>query len=216
MNVNNILAVILAGGKSKRFGEDKNQAKLGSKSLLEHVIERVREKFQKILIISNKNPKIKKMDYIDIIPDCIEGNLGPLVGVLSAMKWVKEKKKNYKWIATFPSDTPFFDNSIIKKYYEKIKNNKSSLYFIKSNKKRHNIFGLWSVELMDILEEDIVKKNFRKVEEWSNKIGVKTINIKTNKFDPFLNINTKKDLIKAEKILKNDWIYKSKKNIRKI
>ena len=31
---------------------------------------------------------------------------------------------------------------------------------------------------MDILEEDIVKKNFRKVEEWSNKIGVKTINIK--------------------------------------
>ena len=203
MNVNNILAVILAGGKSKRFGEDKNQAKLGTKSLLEHVIERVRGKFQKILIISNKNPKIKKMDYIEIIPDCIEGNLGPLVGVLSAMKWVKEKKKNYKWIATFPSDTPFFDNSIIKKYYEKIKNNKSSLYFIKSNEKRHNIFGLWSVELMDILEEDIVKKNFRKVEEWSNKIGVKTINVKTNKFDSFLNINTKEDLTNAEKILEN-------------
>ena len=203
MNVNNILAVILAGGKSKRFGEDKNQAKLGTKSLLEHAIERVREKFQKILIISNKNPKIKKMDYIEIIPDCIEGNLGPLVGVLSAMKWVKEKKKNYKWIATFPSDTPFFDNSIIKKYYEKIKNNKSSLYFIKSNEKRHNIFGLWSVELMDILEEDLVKKNFRKVEEWSNKIGVKTINVKTNKFDSFLNINTKEDLTNAEKILEN-------------
>ena len=51
MNDNNILAVILAGGKSKRFGEDKNLAKLGSKSLLEHVIERVREKFQQILII---------------------------------------------------------------------------------------------------------------------------------------------------------------------
>ena len=203
MNVNNILAVILAGGKSKRFGEDKNQAKLGTKSLLEHAIERVREKFQKILIISNKNPKIKKMDYIEIIPDCIEGNLGPLVGVLSAMKWVKEKKSNYKWVATFPSDTPFFDNSIVEKYLEEIKNNQSPLYFIKSNEKRHNIFGLWSVELMDILEEDIVKKNFRKVEEWSNKIGVKTINIKFKEFDPFLNINTKEDLIKAEKILKN-------------
>ncbi len=203
MNDNNILAVILAGGKSKRFGEDKNLAKLGSKSLLEHVIKRVREKFQKILIISNKNHKIEKMDHIDIIPDCIEGNLGPLVGVLSAMKWVKEKKSNYKWVATFPSDTPFFDNSIVEKYLEEIKNNQSPLYFIKSNEKRHNIFGLWSVELMDILEEDIVKKNFRKVEEWSNKIGVKTINIKFKEFDPFLNINTKEDLIKAEKILKN-------------
>ena len=75
MNDNNILAVILAGGKSKRFGEDKNLAKLGSKSLLEHVIKRVREKFQKILIISNKNHKFKKMDHIDIIPDCIEGKI---------------------------------------------------------------------------------------------------------------------------------------------
>ena len=119
------------------------------------------------------------------------------------MKWVKEKKSNYKWVATFPSDTPFFDNSIVEKYLEEIKNNQSPLYFIKSNEKRHNIFGLWSVELMDILEEDIVKKNFRKVEEWSNKIGVKTINIKFKEFDPFLNINTKEDLIKAEKILKN-------------
>ena len=203
MNDNNILAVILAGGKSKRFGEDKNLAKLGSISLIEHTIYKIREKFKKILIIANNDLKVEEFKDIEIIPDHIKGNLGPLVGVLTAMKWAKQSKENYKWIATFPSDTPFFDNSIIKKYYEKIKNNKSSLYFIKSNKKRHNIFGLWSVELMDILEDDLVKKNFRKVEEWSNKIGVKTINIKTNKFDPFLNINTKNDLTKAKKILKN-------------
>ena len=57
MNDNNILAVILAGGKSKRFGEDKNLVKLGSKSLIEHVIDKVREKFKKILIIANKDIK---------------------------------------------------------------------------------------------------------------------------------------------------------------
>ena len=43
MNDNNILAVILAGGKSKRFGEDKNLAKLGSISLIEHTIYKIRE-----------------------------------------------------------------------------------------------------------------------------------------------------------------------------
>ena len=41
MNDNNILAVVLAGGKSKRFGEDKNQAKLGNITLLEHVLGKV-------------------------------------------------------------------------------------------------------------------------------------------------------------------------------
>ena len=203
MNDNNILAVILAGGKSKRFGEDKNLAKLGSKSLIEHVIDKVREKFKKILIIANKDVKIQPSQDLVIVPDHIEGNLGPLVGVLTGMKWAKNAGVSYKWIATFPSDTPFFDITIVDQYKKKITSNSSPLYFVTSGEKRHNIFGLWSIDLLDTLEEDLVKNNFRKVEDWANKIGVKTINIKFNKFDPFLNINTQEDLSKANKILKD-------------
>ena len=202
MNDNNILAVVLAGGQSKRFGEDKNQAKLGNLTLLEHVLAKVSKKFEKILIISNQNLSLKMLNSITIIQDCIQGNLGPLVGVLSAMKWIKKNNKQYQWIATFPSDTPFFDTSIIEKYKSRINLNESLLYFVKSNQKRHNIFGLWSVKLMDILENDLINNNFRKVEEWADKIGVETINVKIDKFDPFFNINTKIDLKEAEKILK--------------
>ena len=207
MNDNNILAVVLAGGQSKRFGEDKNQAKLGNITLLEHVLSKVTKKFEKTLIISNQNLNIETLNSITIVPDCIQGNLGPLVGVLTAMKWIKKNNKQYQWVATFPSDTPFFDTSIIEKYKSKINLNESLLYFVKSNQKRHNIFGLWSVKLMDTLENDLVNNNFRKVEEWADKIGVETINIKIDKFDPFFNINTKTDLEEAEKILieyKND------------
>jgi len=202
MNDNNILAVVLAGGQSKRFGEDKNQAKLGNLTLLEHVLAKVTKKFEKILIISNQNLNLKMLNSITIIPDCIQGNLGPLVGVLTAMKWIKKNNKQYQWIATFPSDTPFFDTSIIEKYKSRINLNESLLYFVRSNQKRHNIFGLWSVKLMDILENDLINNNFRKVEEWADKIGVETINVKIDKFDPFFNINTKTDLEEAEKILK--------------
>ena len=202
MNDNNILAVVLAGGQSKRFGEDKNQAKLGNLTLLEHVLTKVSKKFEKILIISNQNLNLKMQNSITIIQDCIQGNLGPLVGVLSAMKWIKKSNKQYQWIATFPSDTPFFDTSIIEKYKSRINLNESLLYFARSNQKRHNIFGLWSVKLMDTLENDLINNNFRKVEKWADKIGVKTINVKIDKFDPFFNINTKTDLKEAEKILK--------------
>ena len=202
MNDNNILAVVLAGGQSKRFGEDKNQAKLGNITLLEHVLAKVTKKFEKILIVSNQNLNIKTLNSITIVPDCIQGNLGPLVGVLTAMKWIKKNNKQYQWIATFPSDTPFFDTSIIEKYKSRINLNESLLYFARSNQKRHNIFGLWSVKLMDTLENDLINNNFRKVEKWADKIGVKTINVKIDKFDPFFNINTKTDLKEAEKILK--------------
>jgi molybdenum cofactor guanylyltransferase len=202
MNDNNILAVVLAGGQSKRFGEDKNQAKLGNLTLLEHVLAKVSKKFEKILIISNQNLNLKKLNSITIIQDCIQGNLGPLIGVLSAMKWINKNNKQYQWIATFPSDTPFFDTSIIEKYKSKINLNESLLYFVRSNQKRHNIFGLWSIKLMDTLENDLINNNFRKVEEWADKIGVETINVKIDKFDTFFNINTKIDLKEAEKILK--------------
>ena len=200
MEDNNILAVVLAGGKSKRFGEDKNQIKLGDKTLLEHVLSKINNKFEETLIVSSHNLEIKKSENITIIPDCFD-DFGPLAGVLSSMKWVKENQKQYKWVATFPSDTPFFETSIIEEYKKRININDSSLYFIKSNNKRHNIFGLWSIDLLDVLEDDLKNNNFRKVEDWADKIGVKTINIEVNEFDPFFNINTKDDFEKAKEIL---------------
>ena len=200
MKDNNILAVVLAGGKSKRFGEDKNQIKLGDKTLLEHVLSKINNKFEEILIVSSHNLEIKKSENITVIPDCFD-DFGPLAGVLSSMKWVKENQKHYKWVATFPSDTPFFETSIIEEYKKRINTQNSSLYFVKSNNKRHNIFGLWSIDLLKVLEDDLINNNFRKVEDWANKIGVKTIDIEVKKFDPFFNINTKKDFEKAKEIL---------------
>jgi len=200
MEDNNILGVVLAGGKSSRFGEDKNHIKLGNKTLLEHVLYKINNKFPETLIVSNRPLKIQITKKITIIEDCFE-NLGPLVGVLSSMKWIKENKKTFKWIATFPSDTPFFETSIIEEYKKRVTTNESSLYFVKSNNKRHNIFGLWSIDLLQTLENDIVKNNFRKVEDWANKIGVKTINVEIKEFDPFFNINTKEDFEIAKKIL---------------
>tara|TARA_B100000029_G_scaffold176389_1_gene173698 strand:+ start:484 stop:1095 length:612 start_codon:yes stop_codon:yes gene_type:complete len=203
MSENNILGVILAGGKSKRFGEDKSNVKLGGKTLLEHTLNKITSKFKSIIIVSNS---INLKNHI-VIKDCIGGQLGPLVGVLSAMKWIKKNNYSFKWIATFPCDTPFFSNSLIDKFIESSKSNDTPLYFAKSENQRHNIFGLWSINLMKTLENDIIKNKYRKVEEWANKIGIKTINIDSKEIDLFFNINTKLDLAEAEKILikyKND------------
>ena len=48
MNENNILGIILAGGKSSRFGEDKSIAKLGDKTLLDHTINKIEKEFSEI------------------------------------------------------------------------------------------------------------------------------------------------------------------------
>ena len=200
MSENNIIAAILAGGKSRRFGVDKSTTKLGDKTLIEHTISKIEKKFSEILIISNNQEiKVDKKNVF-VLKDCIQGQLGPLVGVLSAMKWIETNNKKYDWVATFPCDTPFFDISMIDEVKRISKKNNKKLYFLKSGEKRHNIFGLWPIQLKDILEKDI-NNNFRKVEEWADKIGLETININHEKFDSFLNINTKEDLEEAKKNL---------------
>ena len=45
MSENNILAVILAGGRSKRFEYDKTYAKLGNKRLIDHSIAKLKSLF---------------------------------------------------------------------------------------------------------------------------------------------------------------------------
>ncbi len=202
MHHNNILGTVLAGGKSQRFGEDKSQVTLANKLLIDYVLSEIIDQFKEVLIVSNNSINFQSSEKITTIEDYKKG-LGPLCGVLSAMKWINTNKRDYQWIATFPVDTPFFKKQILKDFIQNINFNESDLFFIKSNNTRHNIFGLWSIKLLDRLEKDL-NDGERKVELWANNVGVKIINMEFPNNDPFFNINTKEDLKKAEEILKND------------
>ena len=203
MDHNNILAVVLAGGKSRRFGRDKSQVKLGDKILIDYILSEILDFYNDILIVANEPIKFLDSNKITLIEDIRKG-LGPLGGVFSAMKWVRDNKKDYEWVSTFPVDTPFFKKDHLSKFYKEIDLNKSKLFFMKSKNTRHNIFGLWSLELFEKLESAL-NSGDRKVELWANEIGVKTIDFEhENNKDPFFNINTMEELETAKKLLMND------------
>ena len=203
MTQNNILPAILAGGKSRRFGRDKCLEKLGETNLLLHVAKKLLLRFEKILVVVNKN-KIKKINNMIVIKDCIKGNQGPLVGILTALKWAK--KNNYNWVATFPCDTPFFTNKIINQLIKKTKIKKKKIYYVKSGKQRHNIFSLWPTKCEKILEKKIKIDKIRKVEQLLDIMGSKKILVKNEK-NIFLNINTRADFKVAKNKYKNDKLY---------
>jgi len=199
MKEHNILGVILAGGKSSRFGSNKSLYNLSNNKLIDHTLHKVKKYFDEILIVSNDKELKIEDQKITIIQDCIDGYLGPLVGVLSAMKYANLSKTKRDWIITFPCDTPFFDEKIIEEMIKKTNTPQEKIYFIKDKKQRHNIFGAWSTELEKTLEQDI-KNNFRKVDLWADKIGCSFIEKDIRNENEFLNINTKEDLEVAERI----------------
>ena len=96
--------------------------------------------FNEILIVANDPIKHLKSNKIRKIKD-FKKDLGPLGGIFTAMKWAKDKNKSYKWIASFPSDTPFFKKNILNNFFEKVNEIESELFFMTFNDKRHYLFG---------------------------------------------------------------------------
>ena len=74
-----VTGVILAGGKSRRMGQNKALIQLGDDSLIEHVIRRMPLVVDELLLITNTPTEYAHLDvpmYDDIIPDT--GALGGL------------------------------------------------------------------------------------------------------------------------------------------
>jgi len=90
MDLNNILGVVLAGGKSQRFGQDKSQVKLQNKLLINYILEEIVGEFKETLIVANEQINFMRSANISVTKDFKRG-LGPLGGVLTAMKWIKKK-----------------------------------------------------------------------------------------------------------------------------
>ena len=202
MSEHNILGAILAGGQSKRMGKDKLFLELNNKKLIEHTLDKVKKYLKKIIIITNQDNKFFFENNLTTVKDCVEGQLGPLVGILTAMKWAKENLSKCSWIATFPCDTPFFPESIIKSFIEESEKKESLILCASSHGRKHNIFGLWSLNLYDKLKDDLINKKVRKVQDWTEKNKIKNLEFKFKDYDPFFNINTEEDLEFAKKLSK--------------
>jgi len=202
MSEDNILGAILAGGQSKRMGKDKLFLELNNKKLIEHTIDKVNKYLKKVIIVTNQDNEFFSKNNLTTGKDCIEGQLGPLVGILTAMQWAKENLSKCSWIATFPCDTPFFPESIIESFIEESETKESLILCANSHGRKHNIFGLWSLNLYDKLEDDLINKKVRKVQDWTEKNKIKNLEFKFKDYDPFFNINTEEDLEFAKKLSK--------------
>ena len=81
--IEDITAVILAGGKSSRFGSNKALAKFKGVRLIERVTDVLSTIFTRLIIITN-NPVEYSYLHIPLYQDLIEG-LGPIGGIYTGL-----------------------------------------------------------------------------------------------------------------------------------
>lgn len=193
-----VAGIILAGGESRRMNfKDKSFKKINKITILDLVIERSLKQVDKLAINSNNIDPNKDYKGLTVLKDTIQGSLGPLVGVLTGFEWMKSINKNYKWLATFPVDSPFFPIDLVDTFFLNLKD--ENIIVAKSNKRIHPVFALWNIDLMESLRKSI-DKNTRKIDDFTKKNKIKVVNFRIIDYDPFFNINNKDDLLKANKI----------------
>lgn len=200
--VDQTLGVVLAGGLSRRMeGPEKSLLSLSGKPLVARVAGRLASQTQTVIINANGDPR--RFSFLDypIVADTVGGHVGPLAGVLAAMRWAQDNASGRTHVLTAASDTPFFPLEYAHTMQVALDTNKADIALACSNSRRHPVFGLWSVELADALEKFLIDEEGRKVmlfvERFSN-CGVEFENDGT--CDPFFNVNTPEDLAQAEAI----------------
>ncbi len=193
-----ICGVILSGGKSRRMaGKDKAFLQVGSKILLDRVIENLDKQVDILAINTNSMDKNYQKYELPILKDVVPGYLGPLAGLQTSMLWAE--KEGYEKVVTVAVDTPFFPTNFVTRMKKKMMKSEAKIVLARSFSKEHKrsvvhpIFGLWSISLTQDLSISL-EKGIRKVLDWVHCHPVEYVTFQDEGIDPFFNINQNEDL----------------------
>ena len=196
--------VILAGGQARRMGGgDKGLLRLGGHSLLDHVIDRLAPQVAELALNANGDPKRFDRFGLPVLPDSIDGFVGPLAGVLAGLDWAEER--GGETLVTAAADTPFFPADLVPRLLLTSEGMEHPLVLAATpdaerGQVRHPTFGLWPVSLRDDLRAAL-QGGLRKVVQWTDAQDGRETVFPVTTFDPFFNVNTPEDLQRAEALL---------------
>ncbi|WP_138934634.1 molybdenum cofactor guanylyltransferase MobA [Roseovarius arcticus] len=195
--MNQPVAIILAGGRATRMGGgDKGLLRLGDTTLLAHVIERIQPQVASAALNANGNPARLTQFGLPVLADPIEGFVGPLAGVLAGLDWAAERGADS--VVSVAADTPFFPCDLVPRLLLAAEGMQAPLALVATPDGRHPTFGLWPVSLRDDLRAALAG-GLRKVVQWTDAHEAQTAMF-DGAGDPFFNVNTPEDLVRAQAI----------------
>ena len=197
-----VAGILLAGGQARRMGGgDKCLHELGGKTLLAHTIERIAPQVGPLVINAGGDPARFASYGLPVIPDVVEGFAGPLAGVLTGLEWAHANAPDCPWVASVPTDAPFLPRDLIACLLEAVQIEGDDLACAASGGRNHPVVGLWPVRLAGELRAALIDEDIRKIDIWTARYRLATVEFPADPVDPFFNTNRPEDLAEAERLL---------------
>lgn len=187
--IKGITGLILAGGKSTRFGKNKALVEMDGVRLIERVIRVMGSVFQRLIIITN-TPHEYAYLKLPMVEDLIKG-LGPLGGLYTGLESISDETGFF-----VACDMPFLSEPLIR-HMAAIRGD-FDVVLPKIDWKIEALHGLYSKRCLPAIKEAIDSQEYQVI-RFFPKIRVKYLDEnEIRKYDPklktFFNINNPQEL----------------------
>ena len=159
------VAILLAGGLARRMGGgDKPLRLLGGRTLLDHVIGRIRPQAAAMALNANGDPARFAAWGLEVVADTVADTPGPLAGILAGLRWAA--RLGAETLLSVPTDTPFLPHDLAARLEAARVAAGVPLACAASGGWTHPVIGLWPVALADAMEADL-RGGMRKIDAWT-------------------------------------------------
>jgi molybdopterin-guanine dinucleotide biosynthesis protein A len=193
-----VTGVLLAGGKSRRMGEDKRHLVVGEQTLLERGLRVLQSIFQEVLVVIAQNSPPLGIDarvVRDLVPDC--GSLGGLYTGLT--------QATTPYIFVVACDMPFLNQAVIAQFTSR--RAATDIVMAKLAARLHPMHALYSKRCLPVVDQMIGARQF-KIQEIVSELSLRVRYVTEadlRSIDPsghsFYNVNTMADLEAARSLL---------------
>jgi molybdenum cofactor guanylyltransferase len=193
-----VTGILLAGGKSRRMGEDKRHLVVGEQTLLERGLAVLCSTFQNVLVVIAQDSPPLGVDarvVRDLVPDC--GSLGGLYsGLMQATT---------PWVFVVACDMPFLNQAVIAQFTSR--RTTADIVMAKLDARLQPMHALYGKQCLPVLEQ-MVRARQLKIQEMVSQSSLRVCYVTEAdllSIDPsgrsFYNVNTLADLEAARSLL---------------
>ena len=199
------LGVVLAGGLARRMGGvDKPMQRMGGRSLLERVVERLSPQCDRLILNANGDPSRFAAFGLPVVADGLADFPGPLAGILAALEWTAASRPDIAWVVSVAADCPFLPGDLVSGLHRARAAENAELAVAASGGQTHPVIGLWNVGLRQALRQALVVEDIRKISSWTARHRLASATWPIEPIDPFFNVNTPEDIARAETLAMQD------------
>jgi molybdopterin-guanine dinucleotide biosynthesis protein A len=195
-----ISGVLLAGGKSRRMGEDKRTIMLSGKSLFHHALHVLESVFSEIIIVVDKLSSvvdgIKHRVVTDLIPE--KGSIG---GLYTGLTFSSNSQ-----VFAVACDMPFLNPAVIRRVCEL--SDSTDVTMVQLSNGLHPMHSVYSKRCLLVLRrmidaDQLRIQNLLFQKDLNTKIlGMETVEQIDPQCKSFLNLNTPADVELAERLMR--------------